>query len=500
MSKYRNICCLGFFILLAACRKDASKPAYQAINEVQISGLEISYSVLQGQRLKITPQLDFTIDDGKDPSRYEYEWMAADIQQIIISHQRNLDTTINLAPQQYIMYYRVRDKISGVQWAKKFDLYVQTSIYQGWMVLCDVNGTARLDMVSQQDTGYMTIHDVLKFAGSSLTLQGAPVDLACFPYTFSQYGIYITTTGTGTTKVDPESFQWAPEMELSYETLMKDIPDNFGADFMVAKGSMLNSYLYKGGNVYYYSGSAGLRYSVPVNIVQGEPKEFVAAPFITSSPADFADYAPSVMYDITGRRFLQHAPGRTYVTPVPAGTLFDFNNTGKDLIFMTSSKYNGSFSGGEVFVVMKDPATAKYYLGRFTIDAFGPSFVQTYWQEMTATDIGLAENFAVNPDFGYVFYNVGGKLYEYDMFSKQSTLMLDKGAGKITLLKFQRFLQQFAPATSQFFNKLIVASYDNTTANGDMEIYAVPDVNGALQLLSHYSGFGKIKNIEYRER
>lgn len=485
-------------LLVAGCTRDNSDSG-SSINEIAIDSLKPTYQVLQGAVLQIQPVLSFTMDNGNDTSRYEYEWFVASTRKIPLAGTRNLNITVNIAPGTYDVYFRVRDRKSDVQWSKKTQLIVRTAIYEGWMVLCDVNGTARLDMITKNDTGYRAIHDVLQFTGSQLKLTGAPVDVACFPYSFVQYGIYVSATGTGTTKIDPETFGWKPEMYLSYETLMKDIPDNFLADRMIVKGSMLSSFLYKDGNAYYYSGVNGLRYSLPVNIVAGEVKEFKVSPYIVSSPADFADYAPSVMYDTEKRRFLQHAPNKTNVSALPVGKLFDYNNTGMDLVYMASSLYNGSFSGGEIFAILKEPGTGKYHLGRFTINAFGQNFVQNYWEDITATDFDKAAQFAVSPDYGYVFYNVGGKLYEYDIFTKTSKLMLDKGAATITNLKFQRFLNVFTGTTSKYKNKLVVGSYDGT-GNGTFEIYSVPPVNGSLKLEESYTGFGKIKSIAYRER
>lgn len=497
ISKYYLTWTIGLLLLIAGCTKDNSGSS-SPINEIQIDSIKPLYNVLLGARIVIRPTLSFTMDNGKDSTRYAYEWFAADAKRTDLATTRDLDVHLNIPPGLHDVYFRVTDRTTGVQWSKKMQMQVRTSVYEGWMVLSDVNGAARLDMIAKNDTGYAAIPDVLKFTGSELKLSGTAVDVACYPYSWTQYGIYVSTTGTGTTKIDPETFGWRPEMYLSYETLMKDIPDNFLADKMIVKGAMMSSYLYKNGMAYYYSGVNGFRYRFPVNIVAGEVKEFKVSPYIVSGPADFADYAPTVMYDTEKRRFLQHSPNKTNVSTLPDGALFNYN-TGMDLVFMVSSLYNGTFSGGEVFAILKDPTAPKYRLARFTLDAFGANFVQNYWEEINATDFAKAENYAVSPDYGYVFYNVGGKLYEYDIFTKQTKQMLDKGAATITNLKFQRFLNVFTGTTGTYKNKLVVGSYDGT-ANGSLEIFSVPAVNGNLKLLESYTGFGKIKSIAYRER
>lgn len=502
MQKKIILLAMCWLMVLLSCKKE-SDTTLKDINEIGISGIASSYSVLLGAKLTITPELKFTMDQGTDASRYQYEWFAADSKRTDLATTRNLDKEITLKPGVYDVYYRVRDTQSGVQWSRKFSLSVVTSIYEGWMVLNDVNGSARLDMLSVKDDIYTPIHDVLAFTGSKLKLQGTPVNIACFPYSFDAYGIYVTAKQTGTTKIDPESFDWNSNMYVSYESLIPGVPENYQADFVQAKGGNLSSYMYKDGDVYFYNNSSGLRYSVPINLIQGTNATFKAAPYISSVPnGDFAGYGPSILYDATNRKFVRHLSGETKCAEMPAGTLFDFH-TGKDLVYMASTSYNGGFAAGDTFAILKDPNAANFYLARISLAAFGTSFQQNYYDTMNATNLSLAENFAVSPEFGYVFYNVGGKVYEYDIFSKNSKLMLDKGSEKISMLKFHFFNYPFTSATTKYSNKLIVGSYDpskTTGSNGKMELYTVPAVNGDLVLDESYTGFGKIVGLSYRER
>src|SRR5699024_4433713 len=118
------------------------------------------------------PVLEFTLDDGAD-GQYEYLWFAvnqAGVQAVDkrtdLSTTRNLDITIALTPSEYLVYYIVKDLETGVEFRTSFELFVGTSIYEGWLVLGDVNGTARLDMISLINEEYTVIPDVLAFTGS----------------------------------------------------------------------------------------------------------------------------------------------------------------------------------------------------------------------------------------------------------------------------------------------------------------------------------------------
>lgn len=502
----KRICFLTVcvIVMLVSCKKDNLTGDIKQINEVKIGGINPSYTVSLGQPLVITPDLKFTQDNGADAKRYLYEWFAAEGTKISIASTRNLNTSINLPPGVHnSVYYKVTDSQTGVQWSTMFSISIVTPIYQGWMVLNDIDGTARLDMISLKDKSYTAIYDVLGLTGSALKLKGAPVNISCFPYNVSNYGIYVSSKGTGTTKIDPETFAWTPQMYISYETLIPSIPDNFLADFVQPKGNQSAAYMYKDGAVYYYRNDYGYRYSVPINVMTGSTAEFKAAPFIASViQGDFAIYGPSILYDATHRKFVNHQNLAASCSEMPAGTLFNYT-TGKDMVYMASTTYNGSFANGDVFAILKDPGGANFYLARISLAAFGLSFQQNYWDIMTAADIGSAEHFAVSPDLGYIFYNVGGKLYEYDMFLKKSILMVDKGAEKISLLRFQTFVYPNTAVTAAYNNKLVVGSYDPSKpsgTNGKLEIFNVTPVNGPLTLAESYSGFGKIVDISYRER
>ncbi|RQO74451.1 hypothetical protein DBR43_03400 [Pedobacter sp. KBW06] len=495
---------VGLTMLIISCKKDSLIGDIKEINEVKIGGIAASYTVSLGVPLVITPELKFTQDNESNTGRYQYEWYSAEGVRVDIANTRNLNTEIKLTPGTHnSVYYRVTDTQTGVKWTKMFSISIVTPIYEGWLVLGDVDGIARLDMVSLKDNVYTPIYDVLGLTGSALKLKGSAVDVSYFPYRASKQGIYVSSTGTGTTKIDPESFAWDAQMYISYESLIPSLPDNYLADFVQPKGNRGVSYMYKDGKFYYNKDDQGYRYSVPINVMTGSTTEFRAAPFVASViQGDFSTNGASVLYDATNRKFVNHQPSSVTCSDMPAGTLFNFT-TGKDLVYMESTTYNGSFANGDVFAVLKDEGAPNYHLARISLAAFGVSFQQNYWDVMNATDISLAENFAVSPDLGYVFYNVGGKLYEYDMFLKKSKLMLDKGAEKITMLRFHKFVYPFGAATPKYSNKLIVGSYDParpSASSGKLELFTVPAVNADLVVLESYTGFGKIKDITYRER
>lgn len=502
---YRNIkinaLTLTLFTIFS-CSEEQSDYDYIDINEISFGGIEKEYSGLLGQPFEIKPTLHLSKDNIADTITYEYEWIA--MKQGAVAEedrQKNLGNTKNLQlealtipPATYDVFYRVTDMKTNVQWSTSFVLHVESSIYQGWLVLSDVNGSARLDMISKVAGEDLLLYDVLESSGSSLKLEGAPINVYCYNYDSSFYGIYVTAELTGTTKIHPETFDWEQQYNLSYEMFSK-VETNFAADF-IQRIAVKESLMYKDENFYYYFNfnSSSIRYGVPINIVEGDTHTFRAAPF--AAPGTFL--GTNLLYDMDNKRFVRHSTGSQHCNILPEGTLFDFN-TGKDLLYMVAN--NHDWSGAKIYAILHDPSDNKLFLARMKTN--GGAITQEYYQEIPssiAMDMAQADHFAVNPQFGYIFYNVGSRIYQYDLGLKQTKLMLDKGTDKITVLKFQDMSNIYTEPNATYRNQLTVASYNEGSANGTLELYTVPPVNGELILTTSYDGFGDIVSIAYRER
>ncbi|MBK0368312.1 PKD-like family lipoprotein [Flavobacterium agrisoli] len=477
-----------------SCTSDEGNYAYHDINEIHVTGINEEYTAYTGELFTIKPELNPTMDDNKDPKRYSYEWLAIDPLQLpansktVIATTKDLDTLLKLPPAQYTVYYSVKDLVTGVTWQQTpFKLNVVSSIYEGWMVIGDVDGKARLDMISILP-GVATpriITDVLDNVGSALKLEGKAVDVECFSTPISTpilYGIYVTASESGTSRIDPDSFGWVQAQNIAYETSGGTFATNFGVDFMNSpKGG--ENFIYSKGDIYFYYRVYQLKYGLPQNIVDTETKPFYAAPFIAENGGTIGT---PVFYDKDLRRFVRYnySKGNCSIMPPVAGssTTLDWNNTNSDLVYMTTSGFNG----GENFAVLKNRTNGKFYLLRFN-----RGLNQTYYKEiLNAPDFDKAAKFAVSPDSGYLFYAVGGKVYEYDNGIQSAKLMLDKGSEEITYINFN------ARATNNT-KKLIVGSYGTT---GKLELYTVPPVNGDLILENSYEGLCKIVDVAYRQR
>jgi len=480
-------------LLAVSCSEDKGNYDFVDINEVIIDGLEEAYSITRFDDFNIQPDLSFT-QDANTEDRYTYNWQAYKIEGLLVdddkltelSIEKNLTVKASLYPGAYKIYYTVTDTETELEWQYDFKVEIVNSIYEGWLLLNDNSAAPRLDMISLIDEEYKPIYDILHVAESGLVLSGTPGFVSTSYYGPSRtYGIYVSTSGNGTTKIESNTFKWDKSLNLSQE-FGSTQPELLEAQSITEK-SWGTALTVVDNDFYYYFAMWQVAYSIPKNIVDGEK--------VSVSPMVGRGYAfgNTIFYDTTYKRFIYFNGNGCYAIPEQNNTVFDYT-TGKDLMYMAGIDYNGT-SGTATFAVLKDPVDGKSYAAIF--DAW--TLAQSHYSEITATDFDQAKNITFSPEFGYMFYSVGSKVYQYDLFVGETFEMLDKGS-EISLLKFHDFAsgKYSQEENGNLAAKLIVCSFDGS--NGTFELYTVPPVNGPITLFDSYDGFGKIISATYRER
>lgn len=503
------ICILITSLALASCYKDIGNYSYHDINKVTFGNFDTiaGYTTFFNDTFKLSPNLLSTQNKTND-SDYTYKWTyrptsvlsaAADS---LLSTSRNLNKLITLAPGSYTLMYKVTDKTTGVEFHVKTTMVVSTAVYEGFLVLNDVSGKSRLDMLSfnKSKSAFTQYTDVLQKQGSTVPMDGQPYQLLCMNYVRTglvpqNYAIFIATSNT-TNRINQETFTWDPTYNIRYLTVGNP-PQNFTAQHFTGAYINTNSsttmYMYAGdGNMYCYSTNAGyaFRYE-PLNVYSTGGAPFKTTPWVAT------DGSSAVFYDADGRNFVVAANVSAAFVQKPTVNLN--YPTGYDLLWMDCNYYPEAGQVKRTYAVLKDPATGKIYLLRFTLGA-----AQDYFQEITGTDIATASLFTVSPDYGYLFYSAGGRVYEYDLSLKQSFLMVDKGSAQISYLNFPHIFDRYNNANYVNWTKqLAVGSYDPVGpygANGTLEQYTIQPVNGQITLGNSWSGFGKIVSLAYRAR
>jgi hypothetical protein len=486
------------WLCFISCSKDKGNYAYHAINEVTFSGFDTTsgYKASFGDTLSISPVLNNSLDAGA-AHKYSYEWSVNQgfNGDRIISTEKDLNIRVDLLPGSYPLQFRVTDLTTGVLFHIRSTLLVRTDVYEGYLVLNDVGGNSRLDMLSYDKVAnvFTQYTDVLKKQGSSLPAQGQPYKVLCsraiqsaFNYSDSTYGIFLLTA-SGTNRIHPETFDWKSTYNIRFE-VTGSIDQDFKADNMQVDPQFfyLTYYMVSSNNVYIKSGGGPHLYNLPINKYVGRPL-FKASPYVVADGTGKA-----VLFNMDSLSFVTTSSlTATTVTnpPLPDAGEFAFPK-GEELVWMDRS------TAGYGFAVTKTPNTTNYTLTKFL-----PGSMPSYSKPLTGTDIANATHFVVSSNPEYLFYSVGSKVYEYDLSLQTSKMMLDKGAAQISYLSFEQFTHTSAyPNTYGVWARyLSVGSYDSG-GNGTLEQYAVVDANEPLVFKRSWTGFGKITSIAYRER
>ncbi|MGX5820751.1 PKD-like family lipoprotein [Chitinophaga lutea] len=499
------LCIFLFGLLAAGCYKDLGNYAYHPINEVTIEGIETNYTVMFKDTLRIDPKLTFSADKA-DTGRYTYEWIfyytntLGDNNNTVVATTRNLKWSVNLKAGNYTAWLRVKDEASGVKYTKSFKVSIQTSVYEGWLVLSDVGGGAgRLDMVSRLPTGDFFIKDLLAFVGSDssgpikgprgLKLMVAPSSSVTYAYVL---------TNEGTRKLHGEDFSWRSTYDLRYEML--------GPAQQPLKAQVVTRTLQA---IYFLMTDTELYSTIPAT--QGAGYGNVQNRLPGVGPIPVAPYLATpnttvatqfILFDKQHNWFVRYDANRdasmdTIVTP--PGSLFPYK-IGKELVYMQTVNFNG----GDAFAILKDPGGSKYYLARFIIDGYPSVFRQRQFIEIDQStgDIAHATQFAVGHELGYICYSVGGKLYEYDLNYNKHFLMADISPEVVTKLKTQS-LGTGNTLYRGYTNGLWVGSWNpggDPAGSGKLRVYTMPQRNEPWTVFAEYGGFGKVIDMEYRTR
>lgn len=494
ISHITAVLALAGSLLLAGCIEDQGNYDYRNIDEVAIAGIAEQYEVLMGENITIVPELTSTL--GGDEEDYTYEWVAAPytdmaLKTIIpIADTRELrDFRINLPADFYLVWYNVTDKKTGVQYSRRFEMEVKTAIYEGFLVMNDIDGAMRLDMLSYRNGTFHQIEDVLATAGCELPPQQGPMKVVCFfdgAFSPGDYAIYLLTQ-SGATRIHAETFAYDERYGLKYHFLSPSMcPEDFVAEDIVP-GPCIT--LYSKGDLYLYERTMQQFWSFKANTTDGV-NFFRASPWISASQGGVGTI---VAFDEKSKSFLQASTQNYQNFNKMSGV---FADTGKELLYLYSP------ASAEHFAVLKNPSNNDCQLLSFTVSYQTGVGTEKYNARIEVPGIHQASHFAVGGEWAsrYLFYVIDNKVYQYNYNSKTSKPMaaVNPSGDQITYIGFKGYLLNTAYRDLSY--KLIVCTYNPTTKQGKMSLYNVPGLDGDLTEYMSWSGFGKIVSLDYRTR
>ena len=519
MKNYKSMAIKGMLALLlagcmAGCSPDEGNYSYHSLNEPDITGVPEKMSVLIHDTLSLNPSLGSNITDL---DAYTYEWKvinnAGDNEVTTLSEEKRLHDEVTLNAGQYTLYFTMTDKKSGLFWRKSYALTVSDSSSEGWMVLCDVDGTTRLDIIS--DVTGKTYTDVLSDKG--MPELNHPYRMQYVPRNGNSDSPFYLFTADGATRLSKNNFAWQKEYAFKYE-VAKSVDLHPQAMVSDQSGMMRvcvsDGYAYTASNM----GIQGLFASVN--------KQGGLAPYVGANIGATSYASVYLFYDTVRKRFMSCCPFLTGLSLSDAsyhsmeemesiatgykgsemvtGNAFDHYPEGLDFVYMENSYYDpGNAKMGVTYTILSDGNGYYVYgiqLGDMLCYA-DCTFVlgKAYYGDLSGcAHIDKAEHFAFSSLRHYMYYAVGGTIYRVNLSETplRAEKQLELAGENITMMKFN--LYQNAASTHDY--DLVVASERNGT--GTLRIYDGMAGEGDFSSVKPkaYTGFAKIVDATYRER
>lgn len=529
--KIYNILLGVILVFCAACFDDKGNYDYHEVADITIENLPnlelLAYSDHIVCNPKITSSTEGVLSDNDPNYEYAYDFElkgggTIDSEKRWVrlnpSGSMNLDTIASFPANSYICWFKVTDKRTGCTTSTTFDVRLSSTTYEGWLVLCNdgADEKVRLDMISVISAEREAVaYNIL--SGTGMPEAHRAIKLGFSPNMMASGELIYLFSEDGGWRLDQNTLA----TDESYNVLNLDFIINPGvnmADWQSVNSGMIYNQLaffcvLENGNAYaLILGAAGAAFELPINTsTRGGTPEYRVAPYIGVSKARPGNGSTALFYDIDNKRFVGWTYGNTadsrqvlYPLSDPDNKKFSFQ-TGMDLVYMESTR----FSNGLVYSILQGADGNRHVYG---INMSGNGFVQeSVYENIQATNFKDASLFAFHSQYPYMFYAVGNQVYLYNL-GTSTCYPLDLGlkdTETVTMLKFNLYenpaLEYLNNQSDEFMNRqyeLIVGTYDSSVAGnngGKLTFYQVSNSNTVSKRIE-YTGFGKIKDVLYRER
>lgn len=499
---------------LLACSEDDGNYDYREINDVTISGIEESYTRLNGaEKLEISPVITTAFNDD---SKLTYEWKlqqsnsAADNYRAVIGTERDLSWDVEVPyTGEWDVLFRVTDTETGVVTLANTVLNVTTRTGNGIMLIGEnTEGKSQVDFISiAGDTLVMTN---MMNEGTGFSNSGKPVNICKAGKVMSLFAsmgllpMWVMTDedawrfGTDFSITAGSSFREntfvIDESQISGDYYPVDFYPHYGKTTS-ASGLSVNAVAICS-NGLLFVGSTG--FVDPINILSDEKGLSFAKPYVLSADraGSFSDF---VYYDETHERFLKGNTSSSYSTRLTdeEGDVFPWDNSavGRTLKFAQNST-NTDFGStyGNSFALMRDKNTGDYYIYKFYV-YFTPVKVDCYKPGKVAANLDQAEHFVFSSKRTALYYTVGSQVWglDYNKGNEKAELILDFGSDEITMMK----------PDNDIDNKdfIYLATYNPTTGGTLIKLSqgTNPDKLELEEVAgSKWSGLSKVKSMAWK--
>lgn len=511
-----------FFLtmILAACYDDEGNYDYKELNDVTIEGItdkDWYTKFTYVDTLRINPELTLALGGTEEHLKFEWRLVPlhasynrdsipseVQMQGYIIGNEKNLEYPLKEPAGDYLGFLWVTDTVTNVSYKKDFFVRLRTAVTDGWMLLCEENGKARLDMVSHLSASEdMVSRDIWSDCDFAF---GKPYKLT-YNFTKQKSSRLLWCEG-GTFDLDKEKLQPSEESNLIYQ---------FGDDVeevKVAGGGLSwcttpsrEMLVTEEGDFYFRSSidiALGAMFDFKKNRLKDKKEYFKVSPFIGyKSFWAWPTTTAAILYDETNRRFVMLESDEEYLTEVSfMGGSVDYSaKTGRDMVYMEGNKE------GYVFAVLQEPGQEEYYVYGMVLNA-DCKVERSHYMRLNPANSDKITKFAFHPYYRLLFYATEqGDIYQFNMNTPEvaAKKILSFPNEHISVLKFNQLVPYIAYSDWEKEREkwLVIGSYDKTkeeSVSGVLRMYEFSEVTSAPKQKMEFIDLGKIVDATYRFR
>lgn len=504
-------------LLLTSCFDDKGNYDYIELGDLTITGIatERWYELFAfSDTLSIPVAIHSSrYTSGEEPYTYQWKLEKATAQtqredsvlDYTVSREKNLKIIPTLEAGEYFGFFIVTDTLLGLQQKVDFFVRLKTSTSEGWMILCEQDGEARLDwIVNLTDSTDRIYHNL--WAGADVK-SGRPYGIASaysprgsLRYVFVENGIY---------NIDKNDAHVGEDNDVRWQ--FGDQPDvlqGLATEIALERNNWLDLLVTRNKDLYVRNASSfGAIYGFPINKT-ADGQRFDVAPFFGHTYVGSG--VSVIIYDETNRRFMEIEDDNSNI-PHPlvfAGGRESFEaETGRDMVYMnwTKDKYT--------FAVLEDSEEEEMYVYGINMGDNGKNY-RDYYMQLKRPNRDKITHIAFHSLYRYLFYSTDkSEIFRFDMEHPDDAAVkvLSFPGETITALKVQKFLLwgKYEPWEAARGNHLVIGSYvtsevdkGNEADCGIMRTYEVPGLREPMEdkQVKYHDKLGKIVDIVYRER
>lgn len=472
---------LSFF--LYSCEDESQNFDIEAANELVITTENTSYNVIQFENLKITPEISHSIEDGRT---YSYEWSAVPTnggttdEIVSLSKTKDLNIPISLKVNNYSLVFTVSDDKTGVAYSERYAMRVNSGFYEGWLVANNSNGKGKLSFI--RIDGLVIDNPIEQINGKSYP--GVAMDAASPIAEFSELQQIYYFTSQGVYLFDSDSFA---ELGDANSVFSQPITANGRANVSVG-GYDYSVNVVNSGKIHTTSLFSGFDGSYSPSLI-GNYQSVFPYQFVSSNGRTY-------FHDNITKRFVYLGFGSTDVllaANTPSNVFFNMANTKSTMIAAAHG------TGTIYYALMKDDASGTYQMCRLT------NGVPTGKKELSVEGLEKVKGFdALSQGASLIYFAVENKLYRYDFAANTAEVIYTFDSGsKVSDIKVYKnpYVSFSLSPVDAKHNKRIAVALNKGTAG---EVFYF-DLTGTGYVTNsvyaeHYTGFGEIAALSYRNR